>query len=237
MTYNPNTTSTDITDGTIVNADINASAAITASKISGTAITKSDNAAVASMAGWTSGYWFTNHRVQGQTASMGTAPAEGQEMAVPIMFPFDVSVDRIGVRVGTTPSTSGGSGVVRLGIRNNTNAAGANDNRPGTVLIDGATVATTTADAYINVTISSTTLSAYTLYWLCAIPQGAPATRAQFHYTNSPHLFVSNASQTVNVAPGWLSSGTTSGAMGASFSASIATVGSTNFPLFWLRRV
>lgn len=48
MTYNPNTTSTDITDGTIVNADINASAAIADSKLSltttssGTAISASN---------------------------------------------------------------------------------------------------------------------------------------------------------------------------------------------------
>ena len=104
------------------------------------------------------------------------------------------------------------------------------------MLIDGGTVATTTGDAYINVTIASTTLSAYTLYWLCATPQGAPTTRSQFYYTNSPHLVVSNASQTVNAAPGWLANGTNSGSMGSSFTASIATVGTTNFPLFWLRR-
>jgi len=184
------------------------------------------------IAGWSNNYWFANHRVQGQSTSMSSAPAEGIEMSVPIMFPFDVSVDRIGLRVGATTAGSTGA-LVRLAIRNNSTA---NNNQPGTVLIDGGTVATTTADAYINVTIASTTLSAYTLYWLCATPQGAPTTRATFYYTNSPNLIVGAASQTVNLAPGWLSTNTTSGALTSTFTISLATTSTTNFPLFWLRR-
>lgn len=201
--------------------------------ITGTALVKTDNAAGNQITGWANNYWWNNHRVQGQTTSMTTAPGEGIELCVPIMFPYDVSVDRIGVRVGATTAGSTGA-VVRLGIRNNSTT---NNGQPGTVLVDGGTVATTTVDQYINVTISSTLLSAYTVYWLSATPQGAPTTRATFYYTNAPYMTVGNFAQSVNVSPGWISNAsTTTGALPASFSPSIATVGTTQFPLFWLRR-
>lgn len=222
--------------------------------VSGTALSSTNKIvdqtapSVAQVGTWPSNFWWANHRVQGQSATQGTAPTEATELAVPIAFPFQVTINAISVGVGTTAASAGG--VVRLGIRNSTGSA--SQQAPGTVLIDGGTVPTTSISTYVKVDAtnnptnwaSNPVLQPYTLYWLCAIPQGTPTTRAQFIYSNATHLSMGAYSATVptigTIPVGYIANATTPaspGTMTASFSLNVlSSTAATQFPAFILRR-
>jgi hypothetical protein len=106
------------------------------------------------------------------SAAMATANTQGREYCQIVQFPYDVTLDRLSVYVATAGSAGA---VVRLGIRND------NNGRPGTVLLDAGTAATTTSDSFATITVSQT-LTANTLYWLSATHQGTPVTGTLFRY-------------------------------------------------------
>jgi hypothetical protein len=102
------------------------------------------------------------------SSTPAAARAQGREYCQFVQFPFDITLDRLSIFVGTAGSAGA---VVRLGIRND------NNGRPGTVLLDAGTAATTTSNAYPTITVSQTLL-ANTPYWLSATAQGTPVTGA-----------------------------------------------------------
>lgn len=163
-------TSIMITDGTILNADINASAAIAQSKIANltTDLAAKKPAAAASMLipKLTSNDWISFCTSSSGTGA--TARTQGRENCQIIQFPYDVTLDRLSIYVETAGSAGA---VVRLGIRSD------NNGRPGTLLLDAGTAATTTSASYATITISQQLL-ANTPYWLSATAQGTPVTGA-----------------------------------------------------------
>jgi hypothetical protein len=153
---------------------------------------------------------------------------------MPVRFPFDVTVDRLSVFVGSPAASTGA--VVRLGIRNDLSG------RPGTVLLDAGTVSTAAVTtAYVTINVSQA-LTANTLYWLSATPQGTPSTRCTFRSTTVYPLFCSQLSQSTNTASvGYRTSstsngtGSTTGALGSTFT--VAGSVSVTESLVWMLRL
>ena len=240
MTYDPNTTSADIVDGAIVNADVNASAAIADSKlsltttVSGTAISSTNKIVdqsslpVLPFPKPQSTDWLSN--AMGSTA-MGSAIGEATEIAVPIRFAYTITLDRLSVYVATAGSAGA---VVRLGIRND------NNSRPGTVLLDAGTAVTTSTD-FKNVTINQQ-LAAGVLYWLTVTPQGTPTSKAIVRSSGvaQPFIVPSALVQQTQMAAGYRTAtnvgdtGSTTGALPSSIG-TLTSAQATEVPVFWFR--
>lgn len=192
-------TSAMILDGTIVNADISASAAISGSKL-GQATSMLQFAPATTE-------WIP---FQDATSTPAAARAQGLEHCQPIRFPFPVTLDRLSIFVQTGGSTGA---VVRLGIRND------NNGKPGTLLLDAGTAATTSSASYPTITISQA-LAANTTYWLSATAQGTPTTGAITRY---PTTWLSGKvgliSQASGASFGYTQTGVT-GALPTNFTAS-----------------
>jgi hypothetical protein len=150
-------TSTMIADGTILNADINASAAISASKISGLV------PQVPPTSNWI-GAGARNTLAGDQTNTNGALHI------VPFWITTARTLDAVAVLIGTTGTGSAGA-VARIGIWN-ADANGA----PGTLVKDCGTVALTgTAGTVAQISSIAQALPAGG-YWIGAVLQGAPAT-------------------------------------------------------------
>jgi hypothetical protein len=97
--------------------------------------------------------------------------SEATEMATPFWVGANITVDRIGVWIGSVLGTVGAVG--RLGIRNYNASAPAT---PGTLLLDGGTFdATTNASSLKTVTVSQALTVG--VYWLTYTAQGGAGTR------------------------------------------------------------
>jgi hypothetical protein len=103
------------------------------------------------MAKFRTGFYYKTPLQPNTTASRGA----NNTSFTPIFFPTTTTLDRISILSGSTFS---GTGLVRLGIYQNTNGA------PDTVILDAGTVAPTAANTAYEITINQT-LSAG-LYWL-----------------------------------------------------------------------
>jgi len=106
------------------------------------------------------------------TDATAAARVQGREYCQPIAFPYDITLDRIAIYVFTAGS-AGAS--IRLGIRAD------NNGRPGTLLQDCGSIASTTSSAFVTGTISQA-LTAGVTYWLSAMPQGTPVTGSLTRY-------------------------------------------------------
>jgi hypothetical protein len=137
-------------------------------------------------------------------STTGASAANGNLHFVPAMFDRDTTVDRIACEVAGTPGSTGS--LHRLGIWTDSNGA------PGTLLLDAGTVATDST-GFKEITISQA-LSGRTVYWLGAVQQGAPATRASLRGTfwRAP---IMPTSLSFAVTTSWLTSGVT-GALSSS---------------------
>jgi hypothetical protein len=137
-------------------------------------------------------------------SASGAFAANGNLHFTPAMFDRDVTVDRIACEVAGTPGSAGS--LHRLGIWSDSDGA------PGTLLLDAGTVATDST-GFKEITISQA-LSGRTVYWLGAVQQGAPATRASLRGTfwRAP---IMPTSLTFAVITSWLTTGVT-GALSSS---------------------
>ena len=141
--------------GTVVNLD----SYLTILSASSTYATKTDTTAIydyvdskTPMAKFRSGFYYKTPLAPNTTTASRNA---NQTTFTPIFFPTTTTLDRISILTGSTFS---GTGLVRLGIYQNTNGA------PNTVILDAGTVAPTAASTAYEITINQT-LSAG-LYWL-----------------------------------------------------------------------
>jgi len=137
-------------------------------------------------------------------SSAGASLANGNLHFVPAMFDRDTTVDRIACEVSGTAGSTGS--LHRLGIWSDSDGA------PGTLVLDAGTVATDST-GFKEITISQA-LSGRTVYWLGAVQQGAPATRASLRGTfwRAP---IMPTSLSFNVFHSWLATGVT-GALSSS---------------------
>jgi hypothetical protein len=140
--------------GTVLNLD----SYLTILSASSTYATKTDATAIydyvdskTPMAKFRSGFYYKTHLSPNTTASR----LANQTSFTPIFFPTTTTLDRISILSGSTFS---GTGLVRLGIYQNTNGM------PSTLILDAGTVAPTAANTAYEITINQT-LSAG-LYWL-----------------------------------------------------------------------
>lgn len=93
---------------------------------------------------------------------------DAQELACLFRIPRAMTIDRLGVFTAVGGSTGS---VVRLGLRNFQPSA---PRTPGTVIVDGGTVATTTNTTFSTVTVNQALTPG--LVWACVAHQGAPTT-------------------------------------------------------------
>jgi hypothetical protein len=140
------------------------------------------------------GQYYTSQGIVSVTTAAN--PGNGTARYVPFWVPKTATFDRISIRTVTTPGSAGA--VIRLGIYND-NGAG----KPGSLLLDAGTIDATAAVGLQEITINQSLTAG--LYWLVAVPQGAPTTAATTQIVSSA---ISNGPYNASagtVQYGWLS--------------------------------
>ena len=149
--------------------------------------------------GYMSGFYYrTRSREDNVTAVVSNTYY--YQLSIPYLGTFD----RIALKTGTTYS---GTGLVRMGIYNNSGA-----NKPSTVLLDAGTVSTTAANTVYEITISQT-LSAGS-YWLAFNMQTAATTptyagNAAATGFSLDGLLQSSTAMVASTNGGWIETGIT----------------------------
>lgn len=101
-----------------------------------------------------------NYRQPRGSTGTTRAMTQNTEYCVPLDVPAGTVLDRIGINV----TTAAASGVVRLGVRADSNGY------PGALLVDASTIdASTTGSKELTISVTTTGIRV----WLCAVGQGA----------------------------------------------------------------
>lgn len=172
---------------------------------------------VGSVVPMVSGYYYTS-----ATNNSNVNATNNVAYYIPFFVDQTTTFDRIACRTGGSFS---GSGVVRLGIYNDTQGL------PSTLVLDAGTVATTVTNSPHEITINQT-LSAG-IYWLVFVSQTA-ATTNNFRTSATPYFqqTVGTTAAGGAVITGWQQSSVT-GALGSSAGTLLT---STNSPTTYLRK-
>lgn len=139
---------------------------------------------------------------------------------VPFFLSTSVTFDRIAIRTGTTFS---GSGVIRLGVYNNSNG------KPSSLVFDAGTVSPTANSTIYAITINQTLNAGW--YWSLMVPQTVATTNAIVSQTTLPFLPMMRFYST-SVAILWIQS--ISGSLPSTATPAELGVGS-NFPQVFFR--
>jgi hypothetical protein len=145
-----------------------------------------------------SGFYYP---VQGGTSSpVNIIQTNGTESGMPFFVPTTTTFTRMAVWVVTAGSAGA---VARFGIYQD------NGGRPGNLVLDGGTAATTSSGAVAEVTISQSLTPGK--YWVSCVPQGAPVTGAtfQFYLYNSVGVGYDTNTEIVNGAGAYSRTGIT----------------------------
>jgi len=117
------------------------------------------------------GRWYSSHNGL-EPGALASRAADHLHL-MPVLFPCDVTLDRISIDCSVTNSAN-----ARLGLYNN---ASSGLSRPGTLLVESASFAISTSTGANDQTIDET-LSGGTLYWACICLDAAATVRT---YTGS----------------------------------------------------
>lgn len=158
-----------------------------------------------------------------------TAPASNSSVTaslnlayyLPLVVVETTKFDRIAIR---TASSFSGSGVVRLGIYNDSGG------QPSTLVLDAGTVATSASNTAYEITISQT-LSAG-IYWLAFVSQ-TNATTNNYRATITAYYQTTHGTNTSGSgqAVGW-----TQGSVSGAFATASVSGANFNMPTVWLRK-
>jgi hypothetical protein len=156
--------------------------------------------------------------------SSSVNPGNGTAFFMPfwVTDPGGRTVTAIAIRTITTPGSAGA--VHRLGIYKDDGVG-----NPGALVLDAGTVDETVPVGHLEIVINKHLDPG--LYWLCAVPQGAPTTHATVVRFSTGLCVLAGASSVSALQPMWFAAGVT----GALPNPAPAVSAVTNGTAVWLK--